>query len=127
MKNTTTKLLQINQRLDIWARWYTQLVAGELGYARLPIDEIIKVGCFVRGTGRRITVENTCAESMDAALQILRQDDPLRGKALYAYYLLPGNGSDHARQLNVSRSAFTQYVQTAKVWLIAWFSAKGEL
>lgn len=126
-ENQSQKLRRIEHRLQCWAMWYSQLIAGKLGYASLPIDEIIKAGCFVRSTAAKTMMENQLAESMDAALQKLRQDDPLLGSALYTHYLLPGTGHDHARRFNVGRTTFNRYVHTGKIWLVAWFSAKGEL
>lgn len=123
----STKLMQIEHRLTVWAHWYTQLIAGSLGYASLPIDEIIKAGCLVKRTHAKDIPTNETAERVDAALQVLRQDNLALAKALYAFYVLPGLLKDNARQLGLSYSGFKQQVYMGKIWLVAWFTAKGEL
>lgn len=126
-RNKSNKLVQIEYRLSVWARWYSQVITGELGYSNLPIDEIMKTGGWIRQTRRREIHVNEMAERMDAALQQLRQDNLELAKALYAFYILPGLLRDKARQLGLSHSCFKRRVEMAKTWLVAWFSAKGEL
>ena len=121
------KLAQVEYRLSVWARWYCQIIGGELGYSGLPIDEIIKTGLWVRQTRRKEIATNPMAESIDSALKILRQDRPEIAKALYAFYILPGQMTSRARELGSSRSCFQRRVNTAKTWLTAWLTARDEL
>lgn len=136
MTENERKLIQVDQRLMLWAHWYLRFVMRGLGYTALPFAELIKLGIIVRNTHPMDIASDPIAEHMDEALQVLRQQSPALAKALHVYYVYPTPSKqrkqgealpEQHKVVGVSYSCFIRRVQAAKQWLVGWLSARGEL
>ena len=126
-KNKNLRLLYVDQRLKTWANWYTHFLTGHLGYAQIPIHQLM-LGMDIASGRKQSTIPiNPIAESVEKALSVLRQQDEQLAKVLIVHYAYFGCYEDRIRYVGLSGARFSERLKQGKCWLVGWFTANGEL
>lgn len=118
-RSFTKALIQLDRRLNTWSHWYLSVVESGLGYASVPWNDIIKLGCRIQGSRQPILPYDEVAETMETHINRMRQKAPELARILHAQYLTPGTINEKARKLHLSSTALRVELYAAKVWLLA--------
>ncbi len=113
--------IALEQRLQIWADWFSHGNRLALGY---PPVSITYWACYQmpkQKVGKQISALPAHAEAEGIEQQVyeLALSSPLLAKALRCQYFTLGTLRYKAEQLHLTTSQFKLYVDMAKVWLAA--------
>lgn len=117
----------VEQRLDVWARWYAKGNHYGLGYPSCSLEYRFMREGIVRGeVGPRWLPVNAPAEEMERLIQSLARQKPEEAQCLRDYYLQYGSYRQHAKASGLSATYLQYQVEKARHWLAGWLTAKGE-
>ena len=111
--------LYLEQRLRVWADWYSQGNSYRLGY---PPVSITYFACYQQTATKmrnqpRVLPSHQDAEEIDDIVREMVKCCPILAKVLRCQYFTLGTLRQKAEKMQLSQTQFRSYVEMSKLWL----------
>lgn len=109
----------LEERLYIWAEWYSRGNFYGLGYPSCSIEyRLMREGVLTRSTAPRPLPSNELAEEIEALVSEMNRYNHQMAMALRHQYFNRGSLRAKAKEMQISHMQFKRYVDMAEQWLI---------
>jgi len=109
----------IENRLQMWAAWFTRKERLVKGYSPVTIEYRLMTEGHIPNEyyGLRPLPTNELAEEIERLVKDLYEQNQKLAEVLRAYYLRRGTLRDKARRIGTSQTRFEVYLNSARWWL----------
>ena len=114
----------VEERLDQWAKWFSEGNSYGMGYSPCSIEyRLMTVGIINKSSGPKPLAYNEEAEEIESLICELAKQDKLTAEVLRYHYLQKGSFRDKSKAFNISHNQFSHFVDMAHHWLAGRLTA----